>query len=61
MRVLVCGGRDYRNWPAVCEALQRLNTDTPIDLIIHGFASGADSLGCPVGAAVWRAAGSLSC
>jgi predicted Rossmann-fold nucleotide-binding protein len=44
MRVLVCGGRNYRNWSAVAESLQRIHATTPIDVLIHGCAKGADAL-----------------
>ena len=46
MRVLVCGGRDYLNCAAVYKELDRINVVTPITLIIHGAAPGADILGC---------------
>lgn len=39
--ILVCGGRDYRRWDEVCRVLDR----TPgISAVVHGAASGADSL-----------------
>lgn len=41
MRVLVCGGRDFDNYAAIAWELDSLQ---PISLIIHGCASGADSL-----------------
>lgn len=44
MRVLVCGGRHYRDWGAVSRALKRLHADTPISVLIHGGAPGADAL-----------------
>lgn len=44
MRVLVCGGRDFRDRDAVFRALDEIHARTPIDTIIHGGASGADSL-----------------
>ena len=44
MRVLVCGGRNYTDWRAVSDALRRLHDNTPIEIIIHGCASGADTL-----------------
>ena len=44
MKVLVCGGRNYRNWSAVTECLQRIHAVTPIDVLIHGCAKGADTL-----------------
>ena len=39
MRVLVTGGRDYRDRAKVNEELSKL----PISILIHGGASGADS------------------
>lgn len=45
MRVLVCGGRDYNNKKYVYEILDALHHRVKIDLIIHGGAVGADSLG----------------
>lgn len=44
MRVLVCGGRDYWDWRKVSDTLRNLHDRTPIDIIIHGCASGADTL-----------------
>jgi predicted Rossmann-fold nucleotide-binding protein len=44
MRVLVCGGRNYRDHIRVGEALNRLHDKLGIDLIIQGGASGADEL-----------------
>lgn len=44
MKILVCGGRDYRNVTAVDLALSRVHAKKPITQIIHGAARGADSL-----------------
>ena len=45
LRVLVCGGRDYNDRTSVYEALNTIVIDRgPIDVIIHGDASGADRL-----------------
>lgn len=45
MRVLVCGGRDYKNRTLVFETLDNIVINHgPIDSIIHGNASGADTL-----------------
>lgn len=41
MRVLVCGGRDFNDYPKVIDVLE----DIKPSLIIHGAASGADTLG----------------
>lgn len=43
MRVLVCGGRDYDNQSDLYMTLDRMHRSTPITLVIHGGASGADS------------------
>lgn len=45
MRVLVCGGRDFTDRQAVYTHLNRIHAETPITLIIHGHAKGADRLG----------------
>jgi hypothetical protein len=44
MKVLVCGGREYRDVRRVYNELDRLHSETPITLIIHGGADGADRL-----------------
>ncbi len=44
MRVLVCGGRDYRNVSAVRHALEVLHAKRGIVLVIEGGATGADTL-----------------
>lgn len=44
MRVLVCGGRDYRDWGRVMECLDCLNSEHKIKVVIHGCAKGADDL-----------------
>jgi hypothetical protein len=44
MKVLVCGGRDYKNRRRVFEELDQIHAETPITLVIEGGASGADSL-----------------
>ena len=43
MRVLVCGGRDFRNYGMVIRALDALPERPTV--IIHGCARGADTLG----------------
>lgn len=45
MRVIICGGRDYRDRRAVFSALDRLHGKRGIDFLIHGAAAGADYLG----------------
>lgn len=44
MRVIVCGGRDYRDGARVSAVLHKLNQERGIDLIIEGGAKGADYL-----------------
>lgn len=44
MRILVCGGRKYNDYQTVKRTLNDINSKTPISLIIHGAASGADDL-----------------
>lgn len=44
MRVLVCGGRDYNDYTNVKTNLDQLHASTPITLVIHGGANGADTL-----------------
>ncbi|MGP1257091.1 MAG: DUF2493 domain-containing protein [Kiloniellales bacterium] len=45
MRVLVCGGRNYRDSDHVWKTLHELDADTPIDCVVHGAARGADRHG----------------
>ncbi len=42
MRVLVCGGRDYRDPDAVYSALDKLDAEQGIECVIEGGALGAD-------------------
>jgi predicted Rossmann-fold nucleotide-binding protein len=44
MKILVCGGRDYKNVSAVHRALAALHAKKTIALIIEGGARGADRL-----------------
>jgi hypothetical protein len=44
MRVLVCGGRDFSDALLLEDALDRLDCKSFVEVIIHGGASGADSL-----------------
>lgn len=41
-RVLVCGGRDYDDHARVYAVLDKLHSESGIDLIIEGGAQGAD-------------------
>lgn len=44
MIVLVCGGRDYIEFEREYDVLDAIHAETPITLLIHGAASGADSI-----------------
>lgn len=44
MKVLVCGGRDYADELHVFDVLDELWRDRAVEQVIHGGASGADSL-----------------
>lgn len=44
MKTLVCGGRDYVNRSKIFEELDSIHTDRPITELIHGAASGADTI-----------------
>lgn len=43
-KVLVCGGRDYWDYPEVCRVLDRFHHEWGVAVVIHGSARGADSL-----------------
>ena len=43
-RVLVCGGRDFRNQRLLNDFPNDLDAASPIGIIIHGAAKGADRL-----------------
>lgn len=44
LRAIVCGGRDFANGARLHFVLDGIDGQTPIDVVIHGGASGADSL-----------------
>lgn len=44
MRVLVCGGRDYRDRKTLRDVLDGFHAATPFSSVIHGDAPGADTL-----------------
>ena len=44
MRVAVTGGRYYNNRMFLFKVLDDIHRETPIDVIIHGNATGADEL-----------------
>lgn len=45
MKVLVCGGRDYRDAAHVDRVMQQIDAERSVTTIIHGAARGADQLG----------------
>lgn len=44
IRVLVCGGRDFRDWQRLATELDRLHAERDFAEVIHGAAPGADTL-----------------
>ena len=44
MKAIVCGGRDFKNWPLLCGTLDALHAAEPFDRIATGAAPGADTL-----------------
>ena len=56
VKVLVCGGRDYRDVVCVFKTLEAIHAKTPIGVIIEGGALGADEL-----AEVWAADRGVRC
>ena len=44
LRVLVCGGRDYKDAVTLTAVLNVINADLGIDCIIEGHARGADRM-----------------
>lgn len=42
MRVIVCGGRNFRSPAQVFHGLDRIHSDTPITELMQGGATGAD-------------------
>lgn len=44
MRLIVCGGRDFKNISRVNHVLQAVHAKRPITLLIEGGATGADRL-----------------
>lgn len=43
-RLLVTGGRDYRDRAHVFATLDAIHAETPVTLLVHGAATGADGL-----------------
>jgi hypothetical protein len=44
LKVIVCGGRSYADFTAICAALLKVRCSLGITEIIHGGVSGADAL-----------------
>ena len=44
MIVAVTGGRDYSNGVFVQKVITKIHSETPITLLVHGGANGADRL-----------------
>lgn len=45
MRVVVFGGRNFRDWALLCQSLDRIRIERwPFGKLIHGAARGADLL-----------------
>jgi hypothetical protein len=44
MRVLICGGRDFTDWPWAFEKLDRFLKGNPVHTVVHGDAVGADRI-----------------
>lgn len=45
MRVLVCGDRNWSDYPFLEATLDQIHSETPITLVIEGEARGADTMG----------------
>ena len=54
--IIVCGGRDFTNFAAVCDALDAIHAETPVKAVIHGNARGADCL-----AGIWARTRNVKC
>ncbi len=44
MKVMVTGSRTWRDYPRIRDVIADVNESTPISLVIHGGATGADML-----------------
>jgi hypothetical protein len=56
MRVIVCGGRDFRDRRLMFDTLDHLHSKMKIDAVIQGGAAGADHL-----AWLWTIARDIQC
>lgn len=56
--ILICGGRDYRDWDGFCRTMRAVLVDVQGEelRIVHGGASGADAM-----AARWASEHSYQC
>lgn len=50
MKLLVCGGRDYKDWLTILRVLDAVHAKRPVTLVITGAAVGAD-----IRAVIWAA------
>lgn len=50
MKLLVCGGRDYKDWPTIKRVLDAVHAKRLVTMVITGAADGAD-----IRAMVWAA------
>jgi hypothetical protein len=44
MKVIICGGRDFKNWPMLDARLSAIHAETSFDRVATGAAPGADTL-----------------
>lgn len=44
MRIIVCGGRNYTDTYRICNVLNIFNKELEITLVIHGDATGVDTI-----------------
>jgi hypothetical protein len=44
MRLLVCGGRDFSDAALLERTLDAIHSETPVTVLVHGAARGADTL-----------------
>jgi hypothetical protein len=41
VKIIVCGGRDFKDWPMLSAKLDALHAETPLDCVATGAAPGA--------------------
>lgn len=44
MRVLVCGGKDFKDYKHLCKVLDTLHREQPFSIVIQGASRGATTL-----------------